>query len=146
MMDPMEHCKTNTSKPEKILPHTAKANKEADIQRMLFEQFACRRSTASFVPDVLAHAILSRHEFVTIFGNKLTSTAASTKPGVVGTPDKIFKWIAGWTFSEPIKIDVILMEMMDLNEAWMEAGEGRPIFAFIPKDRTHTHTQCLLSF
>jgi|688.fasta_scaffold05594_11 hypothetical protein len=94
---------------------TAKANKEADIQRMLFEQFACRRSTASFVPDVLAHAILTRHQFVTIFGKALSSTAASTNPDVVGTPDKIFKWIAGWTFSEPIKIDVILMEMMDFE-------------------------------
>ena len=102
-------------KTKKNTTTTAKANKEADIQRMLFEQFACRRSTASFVPDVLAHAILTRHEFVTIFGKALSSTAASTNPDVVGTPDKIFKWIAGWTFSEPMKIDVILMEMMDFE-------------------------------
>jgi hypothetical protein len=94
---------------------TAKANREADIQRMLFEQFACRRSTASFVPDVLAHAILTRYEFVTIFGKALSSTAKSTKTGVVGTPNEIFNWIAHWTYGEPMKIDVILMEMMDFE-------------------------------
>jgi hypothetical protein len=94
---------------------TAKANKEADIQRMLFEMFACRRSTASFVPDVLAHAILSRREFVTIFGKALKSNVASAKSGVVGTPNKILNWIAGWTFSEPVNVDVILMEMMDFE-------------------------------
>ena len=94
---------------------TAKANREADIQRMLFEEFACRRSTASFVPDVLAHAILTRQEFVQVFGKALSSTAKSTKQGILGTPKEIFDWISGWTYVEPINVDVILMEMMDFE-------------------------------
>jgi len=128
---------------------TDKANKEADIQRMLFEQFACRRSTASFVPDVIAHAILSRKQFIDIFGTALSSTAAPTKPGVLGTPKEIFDWIAGWTLSSmkrenvssasrPISIDVILMEMMDFERT--APGVPRTTeFKMIYSLRSHRH-------
>ena len=80
---------------------TDKANKEVDIQKFLFEKFACRRTTAPFVPDVIAHAILTPSDFQGIF-NRI--------------PTNIYNWINAWISDQlSLMIDVILMEMLDFE-------------------------------
>jgi len=83
-----------------------KANKEAATQCMLFEEFACLRTTAPFVPDVIAHAILAGADFQAIFGGILSSTSDSRR---------IYAWINEWIASDGIMIDVNLMEMLDFQ-------------------------------
>jgi len=94
---------------------SVKANREANTQRRIFELFACLSTKAPFTSDVLAHAILSGEQFRAIFGNVLTSTVASTTPGVLGTPKKIYDWIRDWYRSDGIGVDVLLMEMLDFQ-------------------------------
>jgi hypothetical protein len=109
-----------------------KADREAVTQRMLFEQFACRRTTAPFVPDVIAHAILSGDQFRAIFGPSqtnpgiLSSTDASTRPDILGTPKEIYDWIDAWIASDGIMVDVILMEMMDLQRTVPSVPRSQP--------------------
>ena len=133
---------------------SAKANKEADTQRMLFEEFACRRTTAPFVPDVLAHAILTGAQFRTMFGPLLSppatsatsifATALSTftstkKQGVLGTPNEIYNWIMDWCGHDTrLMIDVIFMEMMDFGRTAPSAPRTTP-FQMIYKLRSHQH-------
>jgi hypothetical protein len=81
---------------------------------MFFELFACRSTTAPFTSDVLAHAILGGQQFRDIFGNVLTSTVASARP-ILGTPKEIYDWVRDWCESDGIKVDVLLMEMMDFQ-------------------------------
>jgi hypothetical protein len=83
-----------------------KATREARTQGMLFEEFACFRTTAPFVPDVIVHAILSGDQFRGIFGTVLSSTAPTKK---------IYDWLNAWIASDGIMVDVIFMEMMDLQ-------------------------------
>ena len=103
-----------------------KANGEADTQRMLFERFACRRTTAPFVPDVIAHAILTGPQFLAIFANILSSNVASTIQGVLGTPKEIYDWIDAWITSHGIMVDVILMEMMDFQRTAPGVARTQP--------------------
>jgi len=121
-----------------------KANGEADTQRMLFEAFACRRTTAPFVPDVIAHSILTGPQFLAIFGPSqttagiLSSTVASTIPGVLGTPKEIYDWIDAWIASDGIMVDVILMEMMDFQRTAPGVARTQP-FTMIHQLRSQSH-------
>ena len=131
---------------------SAKANKEADTQRMLFEEFACLSTTAPFVPDVLAHAILTRQQFNAMFAKLLSppatpsmfasvlSTFTSTKKqGVLGTPNEIYRWIMDWCVRNPtLMIDVIFMEMMDFGRTAPSAPRSTP-FQMIVNLRSHQH-------
>ena len=94
---------------------TENAYKEADTQRLVFEELSCRRTTASFVPDVIAHAILTGDQFRLFFATVLSSTAKSANPDVFGTPKEIYDWFNAWITSDRIMVDVILMEMMDFK-------------------------------
>ena len=116
-----------------------KANGEADTQRMLFEAFACRRTTAPFVPDVIAHAILTGPQFLAIFANILSSNVASTTPGVLGTPKEIYDWIDAWITSHGIMVDVILMEMMDFQRTAPGVARSQP-FTIIHELRLRSQT------
>jgi hypothetical protein len=122
-----------------------KANREADTQRMLFEAFACFRTTAPFVPDVIAHAILTGPQFLAIFGPSQTNSAGilssivtSTTPGVLGTPKEIYDWLNAWIASEGIMVDVILMEMMDLQRTAPGVARNQP-FTMIQSLRLRSH-------
>jgi len=131
---------------------SAKANKEADTQCMLFEAFACRRTTAPFVPDVLAHAILTGAQFRAMFGPLLSppatsatsifATALSTftstkKQGVLGTPNEIYNWIMDWCGHDTrLMIDVIFMEMIDFGRAAPSVSRTTP-FQMIYQLRSH---------
>ena len=106
---------------EKLTVPSHKANGEADTQRMLFEAFACRRTTAPFVPDVIAHAILSGDQFRAMFANILSSNVASKE---------IYDWINAWITSHGIMVDVILMEMMDFQRTAPGVARNQP-FAMI---------------
>jgi hypothetical protein len=131
---------------------SAKANKEADTQCMLFEEFACLSTTAPFVPDVLAHAILTGPQFKTMFAKLLSppattsmfasvlSTFTSTKKqGVLGTPNEIYRWIMEWCARNPtLMIDVIFMEMMDFGRTAPSAPRSTP-FQMIVNLRSHQH-------
>ena len=94
---------------------TVNAYKEADTQRWFFENLSCQGTEASFVPDVIAHAILTRVQFKRIFGPSLSSSATSKSPHIFGTPNGIYNWIEEWITSNGIMVDVILMEMMDFE-------------------------------
>ena len=101
---------------KKVTVSSAKANKEAYTQRMLFEEFACLSTTAPFVPDVIAHAILTRPQFQAMFGRILSSTASN----------EIYKWIMDWCAREKtLMVDVILMEMMDFERTAPASGVVR---------------------
>ena len=122
-----------------------KANREADTQRMFFEAFARFRTTSPFVPDVIAHAILTGPQFLAIFGPSqtnpagiLSSTDASTTPGVLGTPKEIYDWLNAWIASEGIMVDVILMEMMDLQRTAPGVARNQP-FTMIHSLRLRSH-------
>ena len=131
---------------------SAKANKEADTQRMLFEEFACLSTTAPFVPDVLAHAILTGPQFNAMFAKLLSPPATSSmfasalstftstkKDGVLGTPNEIYKWIMDWCAREQtLMIDVIFMEMMDFGRTAPSAPRSTP-FQMIVNLRSHQH-------
>ena len=142
-----------------------KANKEADTQRILFEEFACRSTTAPFVPDVIAHTILTGVQFRAIFGPTfsvppptipptpptetspgiLSSTTASPKNGVLGTPKEIYDWINAWVASDGIRIDVILMEMLDFQRKAPGSPRSEP-FTQLYQLRSNTvkhHTAAL---
>ena len=135
-----------------------KANKEADTQRMLFEEFACRSTTAPFVPDVIAHTILTGVQFRAIFGPTfsvppptipptpptetspgiLSSTTASPKNGVLGTPKEIYDWINAWVASDGIRIDVILMEMLDFQRRAPSLPRSEPFTQLFQLRRSNT--------
>ena len=135
---------------KKVTVSSAKANKEADTQRRLFEEFACLSTTAPFVPDVLAHAILTGDQFNAMFAKLLSppattsmfATALSTftstkKQGVLGTPNEIYKWIMDWcALEKTLMIDVIFMEMMDFGRTAPSAPRSTP-FQMIYKLRSH---------
>ena len=111
---------------------SAKATKEAKTQRMLFEAFACRRTTAPFVPDVLAHAILTGTQFQAMFAQVCSSAVASTTPGVLGTPKEIYDWINAWTAIDgTLRVDVILMEIMDFGRTPPGGVSGTQPFKII---------------
>ena len=100
-----------------------KANREAETQRGLFEAFACRRTTAPFVPDVIAHAILSGDNFRIIFGPSqtnpgLSSNVASTTPGVLGTPKQIYDWIDEWITSNDTRVQEKLIALEQEQIHW----------------------------
>ena len=116
-----------------------KANGEADTQRMLFETFACRRTTAPFVPDVIAHAILTGPQFLALFATVLSSNVASTTPDVLGTPKEIYDWIDAWITSDGIMVDVILMEMMDFQRTAPGVARTEP-FTMIRELRLRSQT------
>ena len=129
---------------------SAKANKEVDTQRMLFQEFACLSTTAPFVPDVIAHAILTGPQFQAMFAKLLSppattsmfATALSTftstkKQGVLGTPNEIYKWLMDWCARDKtLMIDVNFMEMMDFGRTAPSAPRSRP-FQMIYKLRSH---------
>ena len=94
---------------------TVNAYKEADTQRGLFENLSCQGTEASFVPDVIAHAILNRDQFRGIFGPSLSSRDTTSNSHIFGTPNGIYNWIDEWITSDGIMVDVILMEMMDFE-------------------------------
>jgi hypothetical protein len=122
------------------------ANREAETQRGLFEAFACRRTTAPFVPDVIAHAILTGAQFRAIFANILSSNVASTTPDVLGTPKEIYDWIDAWITSNGIMVDVVLMEMMDFQRTAPSVARSQP-FAMIHRLRSQSqanHQQAAL--
>ena len=99
------------------------ATKEATIQRDLFKTFACVKTTAPFVPAVIAHSILTRGEFATMF--KILSS---------GTTKAIYDWIIEWIESVPtISVNVILMEMVDFKRTKFgeEVSDHRTSFQMI---------------
>jgi hypothetical protein len=106
-----------------------KATREALTQDMLFKEFACFRTTAPFVPDVIVHAILSGVQFQAIFETKLSSTAPTKK---------IYDWLNAWIASEGIMVDVILMEMMDLQRTAPGVARNQP-FTMIHSLRLRSH-------
>ena len=100
------------------------ATKEATIQRDLFKTFACVKTTAPFVPAVIAHSILTRGEFATMF--KILSSSGTTKA--------IYDWIIEWIESVPtIRVNVILMEMVDFKRTKFgeEDSDDRTSFQMI---------------
>jgi len=105
---------------------TVNAYKEADTQRGLFENLSCQGTEASFVPDVIAHAILTGDQFRGIFGPSLSSRATSKSPHIFGTPNGIYKWIVEWIESNGIMVDVILMEMMDFERTAPDVLRTKP--------------------
>jgi hypothetical protein len=105
------------------------ALKESITQKRIFETFGCIRTTAPFVPDVIAHHVLAKDKFNEIFARILSPghamdipVAKSNAPGVVGNSEEIYDWINEWFDDDGIRIDVILMEMLDVERA----GPGVP--------------------
>lgn len=112
-----------------VLPE--KAIKESNTQKALFEEFGCLRTTAPFVPDIIAHHILTRTEFNEIFERILSPGHAghamgipvaidSFAPGVNGVngnAQEIYEWVNQWFNEDGIRVDVNLMEMLDVERA-----------------------------
>ena len=106
-----------------------KANQEARILGELFETFACRRTTAPFVPDVIAHANLGGPEFRAMF------EGLKTPPEV----ERILDWINDWIetsvndfkyfFTPPLRADVLLMEMIDVERSAPRVQPFQTVFS-----------------
>jgi hypothetical protein len=106
-----------------------KANQEARILGELFETFACRRTTAPFVPDVIAHANLGGPEFRAMF------EGLKTPPEV----ERILDWINDWIetsvnafryfFTPPLRADVLLMEMIDVERSAPRVQQFQTVYS-----------------
>jgi hypothetical protein len=117
-----------------------KVQKECEIQKRLWEQFSCIKSTSPFVPFIIACSFLTLKQFDEMFKRILLFTVdAPTHPqvrynmannGTIGSsPDAIYSYIRNELLIDPnTHVHVMFMEMMNEKKQFELQTELPPLF------------------